>query len=135
LALTLPELVSWGEAVGRAAQPPLLIALSGPLGAGKTVLAQAICHGYGVTEAVTSPTYALVHEYVAARSIAYHVDLYRIAGPDDLTALAWDEVVSARALIIVEWPERAGHHLPAAHVPIDLAYVPDDPSRRLLLAG
>ena len=58
--------MSWGEAVGRATQPPIVFALSGPLGAGKTVLAQAIRRGYGVTEAVTSPTYALVDEYVGA---------------------------------------------------------------------
>jgi tRNA threonylcarbamoyladenosine biosynthesis protein TsaE len=135
LALTLPELMSWGEAVGRAAQPPLVIAISGPLGAGKTVLAQAICRGYGVIEPVTSPTYALVHEYAAPRSVVFHVDLYRIAGPGDLAALAWDELLSARALVLVEWPERAGGHLAADHLPIDLEYLPDDPSRRLLLAG
>jgi tRNA threonylcarbamoyladenosine biosynthesis protein TsaE len=135
LALSLPELTSWGEAVGRAAQPPLVIALSGPLGAGKTALAQAICRGYGVTEAVTSPTYALVHQYAAPRSVVFHVDLYRIAGPGELAALAWDEVVYARALVLVEWPERAGAYLPAGHVPIDLEYVPGDNSRRFLLAG
>ena len=133
--MTLPELVSWGEALGRATQPPLVIALSGPLGAGKTVLAQAICRGYGVTEAVTSPTYALVHEYMSPRSSVFHVDLYRIAGVNDLTVLAWDEMMSARALVIIEWPDRAGAQLPAGHVPIDLAYAPDDASRRLLLAG
>jgi tRNA threonylcarbamoyl adenosine modification protein YjeE len=133
--LTLPELVSWGEALGRATQPPLVIALSGPLGAGKTVLAQAICRGYGVTEAVTSPTYALVHEYMSPRSSVFHVDLYRIAGASDLTVLAWDEMMSARALVIIEWPDRAGARLPPGHVPIDLAYAPDDASRRLLLAG
>lgn len=121
--------------MGRATQPPLVIALSGPLGAGKTVLAQAICRGYGVMEAVTSPTYAIVHQYMSPRSSVFHVDLYRITGPADLTVLAWDEMVCARALVIIEWPDRAGAQLPAGHVPIDLAYAPDDSSRRLLLAG
>jgi tRNA threonylcarbamoyl adenosine modification protein YjeE len=135
LALTLGELMSWGESVGRAAQPPLVIALSGPLGAGKTSLVQAICRGYGVTDPVTSPTFAIVHQYTAPRSAVFHIDLYRIAGPADLTVLAWDEMMSAQALVVIEWPERAGKHLPPAHVPIDLEYVPGDPSRRLLLAG
>jgi tRNA threonylcarbamoyladenosine biosynthesis protein TsaE len=135
LALTLEELIKWGEAVGRAAQPPLVIALSGPLGAGKTVLAQAICRGYGVAEPVTSPTFAIVHEYTAPRSPVFHVDLYRIAGPADLTNLAWDEIMSARALVLIEWPERAGRHLAPEHVPIELEYVPGDETRRLLLAG
>ena len=61
VAMTRGELVAWGEAFGRAATPPLLIVLAGDLGAGKTTLAQAICAGYGVTEPVTSPTFAIVH--------------------------------------------------------------------------
>lgn len=135
LALTLGELVAWGEALGRAARPPLVIGLSGPLGAGKTVLVQAFCRGYGVIEAVTSPTFALVHEYAAPRSAVYHIDLYRIAGPEELTALAWDEIVSAQAVVLVEWPERAGARMPSGHLPIDLEYVPGDSDRRYLLAG
>lgn len=135
LALTKDELIAWGEALGRATQPPLLIALSGPLGAGKTVLAQAICRGYGVIDVVTSPTFGLVHEYAAPRSPVYHIDLYRITAPDELIALAWDEIVSAQALVLVEWPERAGARLPPGHLPIDLEYVPHDPERRYLLAG
>ncbi|MFL5576518.1 MAG: tRNA (adenosine(37)-N6)-threonylcarbamoyltransferase complex ATPase subunit type 1 TsaE [Gemmatimonadaceae bacterium] len=136
IALTRDELEAWGESFGRAARPPLLVTLSGDLGAGKTTLAQAICRGYGVRDAVTSPTYALVHEYASPRSPVFHVDLYRLAGEADLTNLAWDDVVGhPHALVLVEWPERAGRRLPAEHVPIDLEHVPGDPDRRLLLAG
>jgi tRNA threonylcarbamoyladenosine biosynthesis protein TsaE len=135
LALTLTELVAWGEALGRATRPPLVIGLSGPLGAGKTVLVQAICRGYGVIDVVTSPTFALVHEYAAPRSPVYHIDLYRISTPDELTALAWDEIMTAQALVLIEWPERAGARMPPGHLPIDLEYVPGDSDRRYLLAG
>jgi tRNA threonylcarbamoyladenosine biosynthesis protein TsaE len=135
LVVTLTELVAWGEALGRAMQPPLVVALSGPLGAGKTVLVQAICRGYGVIDSVTSPTFGLVHEYAAPRSPVYHIDLYRISGPDELAALAWDEIMSAQALILVEWAERAQGRLPAGHVPLDLEYVSGDDERRYLLAG
>ena len=55
--MTRDELVAWGDSFGRAATPPLVLALAGDLGAGKTTLAQAICRGYGVTEPVTSPTF------------------------------------------------------------------------------
>lgn len=134
LALTEAELVSWGERFGRAAQPPLVVTLAGDLGAGKTTLVQAICRGYGVHEAVTSPTFALVHEYRGARSPVYHLDLYRLTGPEQLTNLAWDEIVSSHALVLVEWPERAGDRLPS-HVPLDLEHLPTDHSRRVLLAG
>jgi tRNA threonylcarbamoyladenosine biosynthesis protein TsaE len=135
LAVTEPELNTWGEALGRAAQAPLLLALGGDLGAGKTTLARAVCRGYGVQEPITSPTFALVHEYVAAKSRVYHIDLYRLAGERELTNLGWDDIVQEHALIIVEWPERAGTRLPADHVPITLQHLRDDPSRRLLYAG
>ena len=101
----------------------------------ETTLAQAICRGYGVDVPVTSPTYALIHEYASPRSPVYHIDLYRLNSPDDLTQLGWDDLLLERALVIVEWPERAGARLPAEHVPIALDYDPDDESARILLAG
>ena len=134
LALTRDELVAWGEAFGRVTHPGTVVALRGDLGAGKTTLAQAICRGYGVRGEVTSPTYALVHEYAAARSPVYHLDLYRLNGPDELTNLGWDDIIAASALVLVEWPDRAGARLPD-HVPIDLEHLDGDESRRLLLAG
>ena len=135
LKLTETELRTWGGELGRSASPPLLITLTGELGTGKTTLAQSICLGYGVLEEVTSPTYALVHQYSAPRSAVFHIDLYRIESPDQLTNIGWDEIVMARALIVVEWPERAGTRLPEDHLPIDLDYVPGDQTRRILLAG
>lgn len=135
LKLTESELKSWGVELGRGTSPPLLITLTGELGTGKTTLAQSICAGYGVIEEVTSPTYALVHQYSAPKSPVFHIDLYRIESPEQLTNIGWDEIVAARALILVEWPERAGARLPEDHLPIDLDYVPNDPARRILLAG
>ena len=135
LKVTESELRDWGEALGRAINPPLVITLTGELGVGKTTLAQAICLGYGVKGDITSPTYALVQEYAAPRSVVFHIDLYRLASPDQLTNIGWDEIVSSRSLVLVEWPERAGERLPADHLPIDLDYVRGDPTRRILLAG
>jgi len=135
LKLTEAELRHWGEDLGRAATAPLLITLTGELGVGKTTLAQSICRGYGVKEEITSPTYALVHEYVSAKSPVFHIDLYRLESADQLTNLGWDEIVSSRALVLVEWPERAESRLPDDHLPIDLDYIADDPTRRILLAG
>jgi len=135
LKLTEKELRDWGESLGHALTPPVLITLTGELGVGKTTLAQSICRGYGVKEEITSPTYALVHEYVGARSAVYHIDLYRLDSPDQLTNIGWDDIIASRSVILVEWPERAGSRLPEDHLPIDIDYVPDDPTRRILLAG
>jgi tRNA threonylcarbamoyladenosine biosynthesis protein TsaE len=135
LALTEAELVDWGERFGRAVRPPLLVTLRGELGAGKTTLARAICRGYGVPNDVTSPTFTLVHEFDAPRSPVFHLDLYRLRGPEDLANIGWDDILAADALVLVEWPERAGELLPENHVPIELQHLPNDPSRRLLYAG
>ena len=135
LSMTESELVAWGESLGHSVRAPLCITLTGNLGAGKTTLVQAICRGYGVTAEVTSPTYALVHEYHAPRSPVYHVDLYRLESADELTNIGWDDSLAAHALVLVEWPERAHGALPPDHLPIELDYLPGDPARRLLLAG
>lgn len=135
LVMTEPELVAWGEQLGADSSPPLVIALTGELGAGKTTLAQAICRGYGVVQPVTSPTYAIIHEYQSPRSAVFHIDLYRLERVEDLEQIGWADVMAANALVIVEWPEHAGPMLPAGHLPIALDYATDRPDRRLLLAG
>lgn len=129
------ELVAWGERFGRVATPPLVVTLSGDLGAGKTTLARAICEGYGVNDDVTSPTFALVHRYTAPRSPVYHLDLYRLRTPGELGNLGWDEILAEHALILIEWPERAGDQIPHDHVAISLQHLPEDPGRRLLYTG
>src|SRR3954468_18828429 len=135
LALDRAELDAWGERFGRAANAPLVVTITGDLGAGKTTLSQAICRGYGVTEEVTSPTFALVHRYQSARTPVYHLDLYRLKSEDELTNLGWDEIMAEKALVLIEWPERAGSRIPRDHVPMSLQHLPDDPGRRLFYAG
>ncbi len=129
------ELSEWGRKFGRSARAPLLVTITGELGAGKTTLVQAICAGYGVVDEITSPTFALVHEYSSPKSVVHHLDLYRLDNADQLDALAWDEIVSGQGLVMVEWPERAGDRIPAGHVTLSLQHLPDDPDRRLLYAG
>lgn len=135
LLVTERELREWGNRLGESSDAPLVIALSGELGSGKTTLAQAICAGYGVEETVTSPTYTLVHEYSSPKSPVYHIDLYRLEAPGQLTNLGWDDIILSHSLILVEWPDRAGDRLPSNHVPVDLEYVPGDAAHRILLAG
>jgi tRNA threonylcarbamoyladenosine biosynthesis protein TsaE len=135
LAMTEEEMRDWGRRFGRAAHAPLVVVIHGELGAGKTTLVQSICEGYGVIAEVTSPTFALVHEYEAPRSPVFHLDLYRLDRPDQLDELAWDEIVTGRAIVLIEWPERAGERVPPGHVTLSLQHLPDDPDRRLLYAG
>ena len=135
LALTEPELVAWGESLGRQLRAPIVITVAGELGAGKTTLVRAICRGYGVRDEVTSPTFAIVHEYHGGPRRVFHLDLYRLESPSELTNVGWDDIVSDDGVVIVEWPERAGDRLPADHLPIALEHLADAPDRRLLYAG
>jgi tRNA threonylcarbamoyladenosine biosynthesis protein TsaE len=135
LTLTEEEMKRWGFELGEAIVAPLVVSLSGDLGAGKTTLAKAICEGYGVREPVTSPTYALVHRYDADKSPVYHVDLYRLDDESQLTNIGWDDLIMERSVVIVEWPERAGNRMPEDHLHIDIEYLDGDENRRVLLAG
>ena len=135
LALDELELADWGERLGSTITPPLVITISGELGSGKTTLTRAICRGYGVVDDVTSPTFTLVHEYTAARSKVYHLDLYRIKSSPELESLGWDDLQQENALIIVEWAERAADLMPRGHVPISLSHLRERSDRRLLYAG
>ena len=130
--LDLTALAAWGEQFGAALSTPALVTLDGELGAGKTTLAQAICRGCGVTESVTSPTFALVHQYRGTRAMVFHLDLYRIDAPRELANLAWDEIVGANAVVLVEWPGRAGALLPKPDVAISLAHMVGDVNHRRL---
>jgi tRNA threonylcarbamoyladenosine biosynthesis protein TsaE len=131
--VTEQELVSWGEKFGRDLRAPVVITLTGDLGAGKTTLTQAICRGYGVTGEVTSPTFAIVHVYEAPRTPVHHVDLYRLDGPRDLQNIGWDDVMRSGGVVIVEWPERAASVLPRDATAIELRFVKGDSARRILI--
>ena len=121
---------AYGAALGASLRAPVIVALRGDLGAGKTSLAQAIARGAGVTEDVTSPTFALVHEYAGRDMRVFHIDLYRLRGPEELTNIGWDEIVNADAIVLIEWPERAQDRLPAPRLDIALSEVTGAPDKR-----
>ena len=128
------SLEAWGRALGAVLPRPAVITLEGDLGAGKTTLARALCHGVGVTDlsAVTSPTFALVQQYDAPRGPVVHADLYRLRTDAELDALGWDEIVESAPVLLIEWPERAMSSLPASRISIVLEHDPLDISRRVL---
>jgi tRNA threonylcarbamoyladenosine biosynthesis protein TsaE len=133
--LTLEELRDWGVHFGTTVNAPAVVAIAGELGAGKTTLVQAMCKGLGIQQDVTSPTFALVNQYEDGRVNVYHLDLYRLRGPDDLTNLGWDDIVNSEAIVFVEWPDRAGDRLPPDATRISLEHIPGDETRRRLIVG
>ena len=84
---------------------------------------------------MTSPTFALVNQYEVDGTSVYHLDLYRLSGPEDLTNLGWDDIVNSGEIVLIEWPERAGIRLPQDTIRLRLEYIPgDDTHRRLVIA-
>lgn len=111
--MTEGELVEWGERIGREVEVPVVLALRGELGAGKSVLARAVARGAGVRGAMPSPTFNLVYRYQGERDIeVWHLDLYRLEDPEEVWELGWRELGEGRQIVLIEWPERAEALLP-----------------------
>jgi len=122
-----------GEALLREGAAGVVVAISGPLGAGKTCFVQGLARGLGVGGAVRSPTFVLIHEY-AGRVPLYHVDLYRLV-PPDLDALGLDEILDGPGVTAIEWAERAGAQRLPEHLWIEMAYGDGDDDRVLRITA
>ena len=95
-----------GAAIARVAREGDVITLSGPLGVGKTALARGFIAALGHETDIPSPTFAIVQPYDALDPSVWHVDLYRIEDAAEIEELGLD--AAADAVLLVEWPERAG---------------------------
>jgi tRNA threonylcarbamoyladenosine biosynthesis protein TsaE len=125
------ELARWGARIGDTIAPPAFVGLSGPLGAGKSVLARAIGAGAGVVGPMPSPTFTLLQGYPASRGRRLvHLDLYRIDSPGELWELGWGQIPGDDEVVLVEWPERAGSLLPADRWVIELTPAAGEPLLR-----
>src|SRR5262245_51880965 len=117
------ETFALGEQWGKAVQTGWVIGLSGDLGAGKTQLVKGIARGLGIQARVSSPTFALVHEYSGGRMLLAHLDLYRLDTPEQIRRAGLEEYLwRPPGLTVVEWIERwpdwltpPGHGLGRGH--------------------
>ena len=135
-ALSEDELVAWGRRIASAMQTPLVLALRGDLGAGKTTLARAIARGAGVEGEVPSPTFNLVFSYrMGGGGTLHHFDLYRLTEPDQVWELGWEEIGSAGDLAIIEWPERVEVLLPVPRWDITLSDAESADRRSVAIAA
>jgi tRNA threonylcarbamoyladenosine biosynthesis protein TsaE len=101
--------------------PGAVVALVGPLGAGKTFLVRAVAEGLGLADgrAVSSPTFVLIQEY-DARLPLYHFDAYRLRGAGEFSDLGAHEYFEGRGVSLVEWADRVEACLPAEHLRVTL---------------
>jgi tRNA threonylcarbamoyladenosine biosynthesis protein TsaE len=103
-----------------AAVPEGRIHLCGPLGAGKTTLVRGLARALGIEGPVKSPTYTLLEPYTHGEIKLYHFDLYRLSDGEELEYLGARDVFAECAVVVIEWPERAGDWLPAPDLKMDL---------------
>lgn len=122
-----------GARLGAAAEPGDVIALVGPLGAGKTELARGIARGLDVEDPVTSPTFILIAEH-AGRVPLFHVDCYRLAGAEDALAAGILDDRAAEGVTVIEWAERLGAALPAGRLDVAIDGAGDAPRALVLRA-
>ncbi len=122
IAFSLAETLTGGE----------VIAFSGDLGAGKTCFTRGLAKGLGFSGAVTSPTFALVNEYIGGRFPLYHFDMYRINSWDDLYSTGFFDYLD-NGIIAAEWSENIAAALPDNTIFVDIEKI-DDNTRKITIS-
>lgn len=121
-----------GRRIGTHLRPGDVVALAGPLGSGKTVLARGLALGAGATGHMASPSFVVIREYSGPVRV-YHADLYRLEHPGDLENLGLEELMDGDGIVIVEWADRAPWILPADHLWVECAFGESDTWRAFVM--
>ena len=122
-----------GAALGKILTPGTIVAYRGDLGAGKTAFTRGLARGLGYTEAVTSPTYTIVNEYLGGRLPLFHFDMYRLQSSDDLWGIGWDDYLDRCGICAVEWSENVDDAMENAII-VTIEKTGDE-SRRITIEG
>jgi tRNA threonylcarbamoyladenosine biosynthesis protein TsaE len=129
------ETIQFGKQVGQQLTGGAVLALTGDLGTGKTVLTRGIAFGLGMSmDQVSSPTFTLIQEYTGSIPLI-HVDLYRLERPSDISTLGLEEYFTPDKIVIIEWAERFPQILPSDHMVICLEYGEAEDGRLVSLSG
>ena len=101
-----------GKQIGESVAPGSVLTLVGDLGVGKTVFTQGLAAGLGISDAVNSPTFTIVQEYETGRIPLYHFDVYRLADPEELEEIGYEEYFFGEGVCLIEWPSRIEELIP-----------------------
>ena len=114
------ETVAFAARLAGLLAPGDVVALVGDLGAGKTRLVQGLASALGVpTDAVTSPTFTLIHEY-QGRVLLRHCDAYRLRRPEEFADLGLDDLFADDGVAVIEWADRVEQYLPSDHLRVEI---------------
>lgn len=109
-----------GEKLAASLKGGEVLALFGPMGMGKTAFTRGVARGLGVKDGVSSPTFALVHEY-AGRVPVYHFDMFRVSSWDDLYSTGFFDYLETDGILVIEWSENVEGALPETAVRIAIS--------------
>lgn len=118
-----------GKRLGSFLKKGDVIALQGPLAAGKTTITKGIALSLNVKDTITSPTFCLISEY-EGRLPLYHFDVYRLQGADDFANLGADDMIYGDGVCLIEWSEKIMDELPKKTIIVKLSVDPSDPNAR-----
>ncbi len=111
-----------------------IIAFKGPMGMGKTCFTRGLAKGLGFTGQVTSPTFAIVNEYLGGRLPLYHFDMYRIEGWEDLYSCGYFDYMETGGVIAAEWSENIEGALEGDIITVTIDKI-DDNTRKITVEG
>ena len=114
---------------------PVVVAFFGGLGMGKTAFTRGLARGLGITQEVSSPTFALVHEYHGDRNTLYHFDMYRVESWDDLYATGFFDFYETGGILAVEWSENIENALPERTIRVTIERGDSDDQRIITIEG
>lgn len=109
-----------------------IIAFKGSMGMGKTCFTRGLAHGLGFDGQVTSPTFALVNEYIGGRLSVYHFDMFRIDTWEDLYSSGWFDYIEMGGVAVAEWSENIEEALPDDVITVEISRI-DDNKRKIVL--
>lgn len=114
------ETFAFGRSLGREAQPGQIYCLNGDLGTGKTVFAQGFAEGLGIKGPVNSPTFTIVQIYEGGRLPLYHFDVYRIADPEEMDEIGYEDCFYGQGVCLIEWSELIDELIPAQAISVTI---------------
>ena len=112
------ETFAIAKRLGEQAQPGTVYTMTGDLGVGKTVFAQGLASGLGIEEAINSPTFTIVQVYEDGRLPLYHFDVYRIADPEEMEEIGYEDYFFGSGVCLIEWSELIEELIPEDHVSV-----------------
>jgi len=125
------ETVEAGFKLGSVLKAGDVVCINGDLGTGKTAFTKGIAQALGIDGYITSPTFTIVNEHKGTVDL-FHFDVYRIASPDEMFEIGFDEYLDGKGVVVIEWSDLIAEIIPPEHIRVDMEKLPDDFNARVI---